>query len=354
MRSLDLEQQIITSEEAEAFLQMVTKGFYSQSYAGLWIYEVIGREWDEMRAWAEGMKNEINPQTCTWSIAIWEWVAGIETDETVELDIRRQRVLAKISSVRPINPEIIRRGVAVLIGASAETVEVNDLVGPYRFEVVVQPQGKPIQFGRINKYVKDTKPSHLAFETTLETRVEIKVLIATEWYLSGYGLTGLYNAGQRPNTNIKAKLHDITVEAGIDSKGAIAPRQNTGTVYTTAQGTNPQKMPTPSVIFRQDSAEVDAYITAAGYKTNAPTAAESNSEAGRYPHTQIIGRQEDTGISAEIDGKATAIPYTPAGTQPDTQLKLGKTGGGIVPQIQTESYTVKYPMCGTKITKSDR
>ena len=23
---------------------------------GLWLYEVIGREWDEMRAWAEGLK----------------------------------------------------------------------------------------------------------------------------------------------------------------------------------------------------------------------------------------------------------------------------------------------------------
>ena len=36
----------------------MTKGFYSNSYTGLWIYEVIGREWDEMRAWAEGMKGK--------------------------------------------------------------------------------------------------------------------------------------------------------------------------------------------------------------------------------------------------------------------------------------------------------
>ena len=73
---------IIHSPEAETFLRMVTKGFYDNSYIGLWMYEVIGREWDEMRAWAEGLKTEINPQTCTWSVAIWEWVYGIESDET--------------------------------------------------------------------------------------------------------------------------------------------------------------------------------------------------------------------------------------------------------------------------------
>ena len=49
---------IIQSPEAETFLGMVTKGFYSNSYTGLWMYEVIGREWDEMRGWAEELQNE--------------------------------------------------------------------------------------------------------------------------------------------------------------------------------------------------------------------------------------------------------------------------------------------------------
>ena len=81
---------IIQSPEAETFLGMVTKGFYSNSYTGLWMYEVIGREWDEMRGWAEELQNEIHPQTCTWSVAIWEWVYGIEPDETLPLEYRRQ------------------------------------------------------------------------------------------------------------------------------------------------------------------------------------------------------------------------------------------------------------------------
>ena len=423
----DLEQQIITSAEAQAFLQMVTKGFYSQSYTGLWIFEVIGREWDELRAWADGMKDEIFPQTCTWSVGIWEWVYGIETDETLGLDFRRQRILAKIRSVRPINPETIRRGVAALIGASTDAVEVNDLVGPYRFEVIIHPQETPFPYNRINPYIREIKPSHLAFETVVETKVEIRVLIETDWNLLGFGLTGQYNAGTRPNTNVKAQLYGITVEAEIDTKGASIPTQEAGTTYAAAPGTDVQRMPTPSTMFLQESTEIDARITAAGFTAAPQMTAESGSETGRYPNTHILGRIEETAILAEVEGKAAKAPHTPAGTvpgtqhifaqsaaeihadvaaagysiapdaagtnpqeavklrmeavavdaqieargydaphraaakdgtktgtQPGTQITLGKSGGGIIPIIQTDCYTIKYTMCGTEITKSSR
>lgn len=423
----DLEQQIITSEEAKAFLQMVTKGFYSQSYTGLWIYEVIGREWDELRAWADGMKEEINPQTCTWSVGIWEWVYGIETDETLDLEYRRQRILAKIRSVRPINPETIRRGVAVLIGASVEAVEVHDLVGPYRFEVIIHPQETPFPYNRIDPYIREIKPSHLAFETAVETKVEIRVLIETGWNLIGVGLTGQYNAGTRPNINVRAQLYGITVEAEIGTVGASIPTQEAGTTFATAPGTDTQRMPTPSTVFLQDSMEIDALTTAAGFKTAPQMAAESGSETGRYPNTHILGRIEDTDVLAEVEGLAAKAAHTPAGTvpatqhifaqsaadiraevtaagygitpnpagtnpqeavklrleavavdaeieakgyamphqmaakdgtktgtKPGTQTLFGNSGGGIVPIIQTDCYTIKYTMCGTEITKSSR
>lgn len=381
----DLEQQIITSAEAEAFLRMVTKGFYNQSFTGLWIYEVIGREWDEMRAWAEGLKEEINPQTCTWSVPIWEWVYGIEPDESLGLDFRRQRLLAKITTARPINPEVIRRGVAALVGASVDAVEVNDFVGPYRFEVIIHPQGTPLPYNRINPYIRGIKPSHLRFEADIETKVEIRVLIETRWNLIGFGLTGQYDAGTRPNTNIKAQLYGITVEAEISAKGAKLNAQDTGTSYASADGTDIQRMPTPSTIFRQSKAEIKAAVGAQGYAAAAPMTSESRSETGQYPHTQLLGRSEDSTIAAEIGGKAGKFMHTPAGTapdvqhrfmqtaaqiqadadgrgyaitaeltgtQPEAQITLGKTGGGIVPIIQAERYTIKYTMCGTEITKS--
>jgi len=160
---------IIQSPEAETFLRMVTKGFYDNSYTGLWLYEVIGREWDEMLEWAEGLKNEIHPQTCTWSIDLWELLYGIEPDEGLPLEYRRKRVLAKIVGVKPINPKEISRGVSALIGGTNGWVEVHDLTEPYRFELILHQIGdKPLNYANIFSFVRAIKPSHLAFRAAMQ------------------------------------------------------------------------------------------------------------------------------------------------------------------------------------------
>lgn len=152
---------IVNSPSAKTFLRMVTKGFYDNSYIGLWMYEVIGREWDEMREWAEGLKNEIHPQTCTWSIGIWEWVYGFENDGTLSLESRRQRILAKVISTRPVNPEAIRRGVAKITGCN---VDIKDFVGPYRFSLTIHmpEDGGAFPYKPVREYVRTVKPAHLA------------------------------------------------------------------------------------------------------------------------------------------------------------------------------------------------
>ena len=153
------ELDIVHSLEAETFLRSVTKGFYNQSFTGLWIYEVIGREWDELRAWSEGMRTEIHPQTCTWSIGIWEWVYGFEPDGNLTLAERRRRVLSRIFSAKPINPEVLRRGISATAGADAE---VEDFTAPYSFGVTLNITRDPIPMEHVLRYIYETKPAHLS------------------------------------------------------------------------------------------------------------------------------------------------------------------------------------------------
>jgi len=154
------DNEIIKSPQAERMLGMVTKGFYDRAYIAQWMFEVIGREYDEMAEWARGLRAEIFPQTCTWSIPIWEWVYGFEPDDTLSLDHRRQRILAKIIGTAPINPEVIRRGVASLTGAQVEIIEN---VAPYVFNIIIYLSGEPVNFVEALRYVRRIKPSHLAF-----------------------------------------------------------------------------------------------------------------------------------------------------------------------------------------------
>ena len=172
-------KDIIQSEEARAFLRMVTKDFYADSYTGLWIFEVIGREWDDLRSWADGLIFEAYPQTCTWSIDIWEWMYGIPSNPSLSIELRRQNLMAKIRSTKPINPETIRRGIASLIGRETDEVEVDDLAGPYRFKITILASPEEYRATELYKWVRTVKPSHLAFNITVETKAEIEGRIST-------------------------------------------------------------------------------------------------------------------------------------------------------------------------------
>ena len=141
-------------------LGMVTKDFYSEAYIALWMFEVIGHEYDEMAAWALRLRDEAFPQTCTWSIAIWEWVYGFPVDEELSLPYRRNRILAHIIGEAPLNPEVIRRGVAALTEAEVEIIEN---VAPYTFKVVVTPSGASVNYSEIWRYLRRIKPAHLSF-----------------------------------------------------------------------------------------------------------------------------------------------------------------------------------------------
>lgn len=218
---------IIQSPEAATFLDMVTEGFYNNSYTALWMFEVMGREWDEMKTWAEGLRYEINPQTCTWSIAIWEWIYGIETDETLPLETRRQRILAKAAGKKSANPETIRRSVAAFLGVAASEVEVNDFVKPYSFEVVIHLDGtEPFSFADIHASVREIKPSHLTLYLTNSHEndpMEVTQHI-TPWLAQPMGITTL--------PTLEPELPGITLQ--------ITPVQGKGLEITTLPTLEPE------------------------------------------------------------------------------------------------------------------
>jgi len=180
---------IIRSPQAERMKGMVTKGFYDRSRIGLWMFEAMGREYDDMARWAQELRLEAFAQTCTWSIGIWEWVYGFEQDDSLSLEFRRQRLFAHIIGAAPINPEAIQRSVAAFTGANVEIIENP---GTYTFEVVINPTENPLSYIGARRYIRSIKPSHLSFAAVLETPVMIQVSIDTTYNLIGTGLTGQY------------------------------------------------------------------------------------------------------------------------------------------------------------------
>lgn len=170
---------IIKSPEAARMLQMVTQGFYDRSYIGLWLFEVIGREYDGMAEWARTLRLEAFPQTCTWSIDIWDFVYGYEPDNTLPLSFRRQRILSKKLQRPPINPAHIEAVLSALTGCP---VHITENVAPYTFKVEIDESGGQIvDYKAVDRTLREIKPSHLS----VRQEVVIVVTFNTEDYSAG-------------------------------------------------------------------------------------------------------------------------------------------------------------------------
>ena len=171
---------IITSPQAEKMRDMVTYGFYDQSRVALWMMEVIGREFDEVGEWIRELRNEIFPQTCTWSIDIWEFVYGFEPDDSLSLEYRRARILAHRWSHPPINPARIEEALSAISGTP---VHITEHVAPYTFRVDFDESifwdgtnpGGSFEHREALRLLRTIKPSHLSFRMTSTIVVDYKV-----------------------------------------------------------------------------------------------------------------------------------------------------------------------------------
>ena len=188
MSSFDLEylvEQIITSPQALRMRNMVTKGFYDRSFVGLWLYQVIGSEYDDMEEWAKLLRYEAYPQTCTWSIGIWEFISGLEPMENLPedpeqaLQMRRQRLLVKRWTRPSVNPARTEAAVSSLL-PSGYDVRVTENVAPHTFRVDIDGVGgsKNIyDFRNIVNLLRSIKQSHLSFQMRNVLTTEFEYII---------------------------------------------------------------------------------------------------------------------------------------------------------------------------------
>ena len=157
---------IVKSPTAVKMLDMVTYGFYDRSRVALWMFEAIGREYDDMEKWTLELRYEIFPQTCTWSIPIWEFVYGFEPDSSKSLEWRRNRIMAHRLSHSPINPARIE---AALSALTETPVDITEFVAPYTFRVdIIESEiwdGEKSIFDHAEalRLLRRKKPSHLSF-----------------------------------------------------------------------------------------------------------------------------------------------------------------------------------------------
>lgn len=112
---------------------------------------------------------QLDVQTATWGLALWEDALGLTTQAEKDTDYRRTRVLAKLRGPGTTTAEAIRNVAASFSGGAVEVVEVP---AEYRIEVhFVDTVGLPPNLNDLKAAIEEIVPAHLAvgYVSTLKT-----------------------------------------------------------------------------------------------------------------------------------------------------------------------------------------
>ena len=160
------------SEAAQRMLSYVTAHWYDNSYVGKWVFEVMGREIDTVKAIIDGLPEEMLFQTATWSLKYHEIKYGLLPREDLTPEARRARITEKIGANKvPMSPYWMEKKLSESTGYSVHIYDISDP----GHEVISHPnifwvrfEGEPeISILDALKKVRALKQSHTTFSFSL-------------------------------------------------------------------------------------------------------------------------------------------------------------------------------------------
>lgn len=150
----ELMQKILTSDAAKRMIDYVSP-IYDRSYVGLWLFNVIGIELDELNKFCEELYDQAHIETATWSLPMWEKEYGITPLEDQTIEQRRERLL-QMKKKSAFNPEKLRKLIESMTGVEVEVVENTN-----KNTFLVRLKGSVDNLDDVKEQINLIKPAHL-------------------------------------------------------------------------------------------------------------------------------------------------------------------------------------------------
>lgn len=366
---MDLEK-FPSSEAGKRMLESVSTGFYDNSYIGKWLFQVMGTEMDEARRIIEELPYQAFPETATWGLRYHEQKYGLPIREELTYEERRRFIYQKRDERSPMNPY---RMEVIMENITGRKAHVDDEFGPVNtFTVKFESGNNAVDVTAAIKKLKNIKQSHVAFTIRFTAVAHIDLCGHIERYESRYPICGTV-----PGVSTGLRL----LGAGVELAPEMYPYKR---IAPMAGGSGEAgRYPKTSTGLKIAEGGVEAEIYAAGYQVEYPETSEDMA-AGMHPKTrfQAIYTGSETEIAAkssgfkyqnevagtkpqvstgliqkkvaadiEAEGIGTKVEYSlageiDAGTVPKISTGAKESGDSVIPEVKTESYQIRYPLCG--------
>ena len=212
MSKIDLDK-FPTSETAQRMLHRVSP-IYSDAYTMKWIYEVMGRELDDVWKIVREMPEQAFTQTVTWGIEAQEYKYSITPDDSLSLEERRARLYRKKTSKFPISPGRIEK---YILDAWDMSVDIDEAraAGTFFLRILSDKDN------HLRKMLSDLytiKPSHLDMIAVWA--------VDPHFFLNRAGAVQLRTT---PETNWTTQEPYIVFDTGLNAAGPVETIEHTDT-----------------------------------------------------------------------------------------------------------------------------
>lgn len=160
--------EILKSPSAQKIIQRLTNK-YGDAYTVLYLIQAIGAELDILTEASRCMKDQVLPQTATWSLPVWEEAFGIIPNPNLPDKDRREAIVRKRAQRKPMNPLNMADAIKDVTGEYNVRIEEN--TGLNVFKVWIS--SVPTEIGtelleEIKKAVDTVKQVHTIYNIDYE------------------------------------------------------------------------------------------------------------------------------------------------------------------------------------------
>ena len=191
----------------EYFLMQISP-IYEQSAIMDAIYEAIGHEWELLEEQIAYVRAQLFPQTADgWGLSLWEKRLGLVTNLNEDLEIRRNKVIVKLSSRYPMTPERMAFIIKKFTGLDSI---IDENVSPYIFRVEIK-EGN-FDLTKCVKIINKIKPSHCGYEFSILCEHELQLNTEYKEYEQDYLMAGTFECGTEPENEVEVYTYDSVIE----------------------------------------------------------------------------------------------------------------------------------------------
>ena len=117
-------------------------------------------ELDELDEQIKDLEQQLNPDTATWGLAIYEKELGLPIEPNIDIRVRRSLVKAKLL----MQPPTSKVKVESILKSFVESAEIEEIFNEYRFNITlktIDTVGDKIQY--VYRVIEEFKPAHLGY-----------------------------------------------------------------------------------------------------------------------------------------------------------------------------------------------